>query len=358
MSRRTYPNFILKEIFEIPEVLEKICRETFEFSGKVRSLLRGARRVIFVGCGTSYHAGMLGQIFFEELAGIPTLNFIASEFNSREPIFQKGDLVVVISQSGETAETLVSMKLARENKLPILAVVNNSKSSMAKRADVFIDTAAGKETAVAATKSFMAQMAAIFRMAIFLGEQRRKITFQTKARLEQAFSKLPDGAREILSQSGVVKRMVLKYQKRRQFFFVGRKLNYPIAFEGAMKLKETSYLHGEGVATGELRHGPMAMVDRNLLLIFLIPKDSVYEKNLSVLREARKNGGQVVAIATEGDRVVKRYASEVIYIPKTLEVLSPFLTVIPLQLLAYFSAEVRGYNVDKPRNLAKWVTTE
>lgn len=361
-----FPNFTLKEIFEQPSALENSCRGRIDLKNKKTVLgglaglekeLAKAKRLVIIGSGTAHHAGMLGKTFIEELAGFPVLADYASEWHYKRQIFQKGDVLLAISQSGETADTLGALRDAKRKKILTLGITNSIGSTLARETHAGVYQHIGPEIGVAATKSFVSQAAIMLQMAVFLGKQ-RGLTDTAAHKILKGLRDLPLKMSRILDQSEKIKSLAEKYEKFDNFMFLGRKYNFPTALEGALKLKEISYAHAEGLPAGELKHGPIAMIDKDFPSIFIAPKDSIYEKNFSNIKEIRARNGLVLAVTTEGNLDLEKAVDDVIYIPETLPILYPFLAVVPLQLFAYSSAVIRGYNVDKPRNLAKSVTVE
>ncbi len=361
-----YPHFMLKEIFEEPEAIENSIRgrlipeEGLVKLGGLESVsekLKDAKRIHIAACGTSYLAGRVGEYLLEEYAGIPVEVDLASEFRYRKPVFRRGDILLAISQSGETADTLAAIREAKEKGLLTLGIVNMVGSTMARDTDAGVYQHVGPEIGVASTKAFTSQVAILVLITLLLGRQ-REMSLVMGERIAKELQKTPELMRHILEQNDFIKSLAEKYQKYQNFLYLGRKYNLPVALEGALKLKEISYVHAEGYGAGELKHGPIAMIDENFPSIFIAPQDSVYEKMVSNLQEVRARKGPVIAVATEGDKKIRELADDVIYIPKTLEMLTPLLSVIPLQLFAYHFGVMRGYDVDKPRNLAKSVTVE
>ncbi len=362
-----FDHFMLKEIFEQPEtVLNSLRGRLISEEGKavlgglksVEDRLRRIERLTIVACGTAYYAGLVGEYMLEEYAGLSTEVCIASEFRYRKSILNpKTDAVLVLSQSGETADTLAAVKEAKEKGVLALGIVNVIGSTIAQETDGGIYNHAGPEISVASTKVFVSQLVVLALLAMFLGRQRQMSVVMGK-RIAEELLKIPGLINQILQSNDSIKDIAKKYYKYDNFFFLGRKYNYPIALEGALKLKETSYSHAEGAASGELKHGPLAMVDSDFPTIFICPKDSVYEKNISNLQEVKARKGIIIAVATIGDEEIKKDADDVFYIPKALEMLTPILAVIPLQLFAYYVSSLKGCDVDKPRNLAKSVTVE
>lgn len=361
-----YPHFMLKEIFEQPASIENSLRgRVVPENGMARlggldavlPALKKARRIIIAACGTAYFAGRVGEYMLEEYAGIPVEVDIASEFRYRKPVFRDGDILLVLSQSGETADTLAAVREAKEKGVLTLGIVNAVGSTIARETDAGVYQHIGPEIGVASTKAFTSQMAIMALSTLLLGRQRDMSVVMGK-RIARELQKIPSHIRAVLQMHGAIRGLAEKYQRYENFFYLGRKYNMPVAYEGALKLKEISYVHAEGYGAGELKHGPIALIDDQVPSVVIVPQDSVYEKMVSNIEEIKARGGPVIAVATEGDTAIKNSADDVLYIPKTLEMLTPFLAVIPLQLFAYHFGVLRGYDVDKPRNLAKSVTVE
>lgn len=364
-----FPHFMLKEIFEQPDSIRNGIRGRIEKFlnedsapvlgglGLVEEKLRAIDKIFIVACGTSYYSGLIGEYILEEYAGIPTEVEFASEFRYRKPLLNKKTAVVAISQSGETADTLAAIREAKNKGALALGIVNVVGSTIARETDGGTYTLSGPETGVASTKAFTSQLTILILWALMLGRQ-RGMSFVMGRRIATELKEIPSIIDNILKKSSEIKRISKKYAKAKDFLYLGRKYNFPIGLEGALKLKEISYIHAEGYASGEMKHGPIALIDKHFPSIFVCPKDSVYEKNISGMQEIKAREGKIIAIATEGDREIKKIADDVIYIPKTLEMLTPLLSVIPLQLFAYYVAVLNGRDVDKPRNLAKSVTVE
>jgi glucosamine--fructose-6-phosphate aminotransferase (isomerizing) len=361
-----YPHFMLKEIMEEPAALRDSLRGRMvteeglvKLGGieAVEDVLRRAKRLLVMACGTAYFAARVGEYMIEEYAGIPVEVDIASEFRYRKPVFLEGDVVLVISQSGETADTLGALKEARAKGVPTLGIVNVVGSTIARETDAGIYQHAGPEIGVASTKAFLSQVAILSLLTVYLGRM-REMSLITGKRILGELEKIPSLVSEILEQRGEIERFAEKYRRFRNFLFLGRKYNLPVAYEGALKLKEISYVHAEGCGAGEIKHGPIAMIDGNFPSFVIAPRDSVYEKSVSNIEEIKARGGPVFAIATKGDGAIASRADGVFFIPKTLEMLTPLLSVIPLQLFAYYFGVISGCDVDKPRNLAKSVTVE
>jgi glucosamine--fructose-6-phosphate aminotransferase (isomerizing) len=342
-------HFMLKEILETPIVLDGLATSDFVLPPTVLNKLVNAERILILGCGTSYHAGLLGKIFLERFGHVSVMTIIASEWNSLPDENGKFDLAILISQSGETAEILSAFKILRAKNIFTIAITNAEKSSVAQEADFSIYQNAGLEKSVAATKTFISQAAILLRLAL---------TVKKSETATRELKKLSNLTRQIIKQELRIKAIAMKYKRFDRLFVFGRGTNLPIALEGALKLKESAQVFTEGLPTGELRHGPMAMIDKKLPSIFILPIDSDYRKNLSILADVKKNGGSIIVITTEGNKDLAKLVKDVIYIPKTVEYFYPFLSAVALQLLAYWSGVLRGCNVDKPRNLTKAVTKE
>ncbi len=362
-----YKHFMLKEIHEQPDVVEATLRGRVDLAGGdvfgaeigvTPELARGIKRVYFVACGTSNHAAMAGRHWIEKIARVPAVWELASEVRYRDPIFFPDDLVVAISQSGETIDTLFAVKAAKAAGAKVLAVCNVVDSAIPRLSDGSLYTHAGPEIGVASTKCFTAQLAALLLLAVYLGRRRDTLP-QDKARdLLQALWETPNHMREVLGDADYMHVIAKKLTHAKDVLFLGRGLGFPIALEGALKLKEISYAHAEGYAAGEMKHGPIALIDENLPVVVIAPQDAHYEKTLSNMQEVRAREGQVIAIATKGDEAVMELAQHFVWLPKVADDVLPLLTVLPLQLIAYYVANLKGNDVDQPRNLAKTVTVE
>ncbi|MFA5207689.1 MAG: glutamine--fructose-6-phosphate transaminase (isomerizing) [Candidatus Paceibacterota bacterium] len=361
-----YKHFMLKEIMEEPNVIEDAMRgRLLEGEGSVKlgglesvqDKLREIDNITLIGCGTAYYASKVGEYMLEEYSNIPTSTDIGSEFRYRKPIVNKKTAAIFISQSGETADTLAALREMKAKGVLTLGVTNVVGSSQSRETDAGVYTRSGPEIAVASTKAFIGQLTTLALITIYLGRQRDMSVVMGK-RIVSELMKIPELAKEILKQKDEIKKIAEKYKQYRDFFFIGRKYNYPIALEGALKLKEISYVHAEGVAGGELKHGPLALIDENCPTIAICPSDSVYEKMISNIEEIKARRGKVIAIATIGNEEIKDIVDDVIYIPKTLEMLTPILSAIPLHLFAYYFADSLDRDIDKPKNLAKSVTVE
>jgi glucosamine--fructose-6-phosphate aminotransferase (isomerizing) len=366
LAKGGYEHFMLKEIFEQPETIENAMRGRLlidEGTARLDGLnlvlqeLRGIRRLVFVACGTSWHAALVGKYMIEDLSGIPVEVEYASEFRYRNPIIEPHTLVFVISQSGETADTLAALREAAHKGATVLGICNAVGSSIARETHGGVYLHAGPEIGVASTKAFTSQLTVLSLLTLLLGRMRR-ISHSDGVAIAKAMALIPEQVRQILKQNENVRKIAEEYAKHNNFLYLGRSFNFPVALEGALKLKEISYVHAEGYPAAEMKHGPIALIDKDMPSVVLAIKDSIYEKVISNIQEVKARGGSVIAIATEGDLDIERYARHVIYIPKTISMLSPLLSVIPLQLLAYHIAAIRGCEIDQPRNLAKSVTVE
>ena len=365
-ERGNYPHFMLKEIFEQPRTVENALRgridhheATAKFGGLNMSLaeLREVDRIVIPACGTSWHAALIGEYLFEEFAHIPAEIEYASEFRYRNAPIEKHTLVLVITQSGETADTLAGLRESKRRGHKVLAICNVVGSTIAREADGGIYLHAGPEIGVASTKAFTSQVTVLTLLALMMGRI-RMLSASHGAQLLRALEAIPKQMESILAQNETIRRIALKYASAEDFFFLGRQYNFPVALEGALKLKEISYIHAEGYPAAEMKHGPIAMIDEKTPTVFVIPTDELYEKTFSNLEEIKARKGPIIAIATEGNEKIHKKVDDVIYIPPTLDPLNPLLAAIPLQLLAYHIAVARGCDVDKPRNLAKSVTVE
>ena len=366
IAKGGYEYFMLKEIFEQPEAVRTALRGRLDPRemrinlGGLAEVARGlvkTRRLIITACGTAWHAGLVGEYMFEDLARIPTEVEYASEFRYRNPIVEDGTLVIAISQSGETADTLAALREARDKGAMALGIVNVVGSTIARECDAGVYLHAGPEIGVASTKAFTCQLAVEAQIALMLGRRR----FMSQAEMThylRALSEIPDKIEQVLKQSDMIRDMVGQYVDHDNWLFLGRAYNYPVALEGALKLKEISYIHAEGMPAAEMKHGPIALIQDGMPVVFVAPKCPTYQKVISNIEEVRARKGRVIAVATEGDEEIRRYCDHVIYVPDCPPPLQPMLTTVPLQLLAYHAAVARGCNVDKPRNLAKSVTVE
>lgn len=361
-----YEHFMLKEIFEQPRALRTSLQGRVDVKrgeirlggvGEYARRLANAKRVVFIGQGTALHACMIGKYMFEELAKVHAESDFASEFRYRNPIVEDGTVVIAVSQSGETADTLAALQEAKQRGALALGVVNVVGSSIARETDAGVYLRVGPEIGVASTKAFTGQVLVNSMLATFMG-RRRFLSQEHVSNLLRELEGIPDKIERILEWSERIRIATAKYVHRENWLFLGRGVNYPVALEGALKLKEISYIHAEGMPAAEMKHGPIALIDEGMPVVFVATRNSQYEKVLSNIEEVRSRGGHVIAVATEGDDHIKTLAKEVFYVPECTEMFQPLLTVIPLQLLAYHAAVLRGKDVDKPRNLAKSVTVE
>jgi glucosamine--fructose-6-phosphate aminotransferase (isomerizing) len=361
-----YEHFMLKEIMEGPEVIENTLRGRLisekgavKLGGleSVKEKLANIERIIITAQGTAYLAGLTGEYMLEEFAGIPVEVEYASEFRYRNPVLNQRTALIAVTQSGETLDTLEAVREGKRRGALTLGIVNAVGSTIARETDAGVYNHAGPEISVASTKAFLSQLTVLSLLTIFLGRERGMSAEEGKE-IAKALKELPDKVRRVLEQREKIESLAKKYIGNRDFLFLGRRYNYPVAFEGALKLKEISYIHAEGCGAGEMKHGPIAMIDKEFPTIALAPKDSMYEKMISNIHEIKARKGPVIAIATEGDKEIAKLVDDVIYVPQTLEMLSPILNVVPLQLFAYYFAKEKGLNVDRPRNLAKSVTVE
>jgi glucosamine--fructose-6-phosphate aminotransferase (isomerizing) len=313
------------------------------------------KRLIILACGTSYYAGLIGEYLFEEIAKIPTEVHFASEFRYREEPFEEGTAAIVISQSGETADTLAALHKAKERGLLTLGVVNAVGSTITRETDAGVYNHAGPEIGVASTKAFISQLTILILMATYLSKNNGH---PSSHKLLQEIERIPEKIQTILNKASEIENLAEKYKHYTNFLFLGRRYNYPVAIEGALKLKEISYIHAEGCGAGEMKHGPIAMISKTFPTMAIVPQNSVSEKMFSNLEEIRARKGPICAIATEGDKHIPSLAESYFFVPKTIEPLEPLLTIVPLQLFAYYVGTKLGFDVDKPRNLAKSVTVE
>jgi len=363
-----FKHFMLKEIHEQPRAIEdtlrgRLDREHGDVHGHEIGLTdadaRAISRVYLIACGTSHHAAMVGRYYLESIAKVPAVVELASELRGRDPVVGPGDLVVAVSQSGETIDTLVAAREAKERGAKVLALANVIGSAIPRMSDAALYTHAGPEIGVASTKCFTTQLAALLLLTVWLGRRRGTLGEAEARAIVEGLAKLPVQMREvILGTRQLVQNLAKRNRDARDVLFLGRGLSYPIALESALKLKEISYVHAEGYAAGEMKHGPIALIDESVPVFVLMPKDRWRDRTASNLEEAKAREGQVVAIATEGDEHAHRIAPDVIELPEAPEAITPFLSVLPMQLYAYYVADLKGTDVDQPRNLAKTVTVE
>jgi glucosamine--fructose-6-phosphate aminotransferase (isomerizing) len=362
-----YDHFMLKEIFEQPITIRDCLRGrldatagTITMSGieKYAEQIGNANRIVMVACGTSWHAGLIAEYIFEEVCRINVEVEYASEFRYRNPVINKGDVIIAISQSGETADTLVAIENAKAKGAIILGVVNVVGSSIARLSDAGAYTHAGHEIGVASTKAFTAQLVVLTMIALKIGYLKGTLSHQRYTHLLRELDAVPDKITRLLEGVEQVKTLALKYKDARDFLYLGRGYNFPVALEGALKLKEISYIHAEGYPAAEMKHGPIALVDENLPVVVIATKDSYHEKVISNMQEIKARKGKIIAVINEGDEQSIAVANDVIMVPEADEIIAPLLSTIPLQLLSYYIGVAKGIDVDKPRNLAKSVTVE
>lgn len=363
-----YDDFMLKEIFEQPHAIRETMRGRVH-DNKIRldeihltdAEIKMIDKVFIVACGTSYHAGMVAKYAIESWVRVPVEIDIASEFRYRNPILDDRTLLVAVSQSGETADTLAGMRFAREQGAKIMAITNVVSSTISREADGVLYTHAGPEIGVAATKTLVAQIIALYLLTLYLSTVRRSLSVEDEAEIvEELFrmDKIVDDLLEDDAQIKMMKKYADRHADKSDFLFIGRSVGFPVALEGALKLKEISYIHAEGYAAGELKHGPIALVEKAVPIVAIATEGHVYDKVISNIMEVKARGANVLAIASRDDTQIAKYANEVIYVPRTSEILSAVPAVVPLQLISYYIAKIRGCNVDQPRNLAKSVTVE
>ncbi|TDI99495.1 MAG: glutamine--fructose-6-phosphate transaminase (isomerizing) [Caldithrix sp.] len=366
IEKSGYDHFMLKEIMEQPQTIEDAMRGrllseegTARLGGirhEMESLLY-APQILLSACGTSWHASLIGEYMLEEFARTPVEVEYASEFRYRDPIIERGAVMFVISQSGETADTLAAMKEAKRKGAKVFGICNVVGSTIARESDAGIYLHAGPEIGVASTKAFTSQVMVLSLLSLLMARM-RNLGASKGIDIVNEMKALPKKVEKILQTHELIKEIAKEYHQSQNFLYLGRGYNFPVALEGALKLKEISYIHAEGYPAAEMKHGPIALIDENMPVVFIATKDSTYEKITSNIEEVKARSGRIIAIATEGDEEISKRADHVIYIPPTLEFLTPILTIIPLQLLAYYIAILRGCDVDQPRNLAKSVTVE
>ncbi len=363
-----YKHFMLKEICEQTEVVRdtlrgRICLEKSgvflkeEISWDKKEIDE-IGKIFIVACGTSYHSGLIGKYVLEDLVKIPCEVDLASEFRYRSPLVKKNDLVIVITQSGETADTLAALREAKKKKVKTLAICNVIDSSIARECDCVVYTRCGPEIGVASTKAFMGQLIVLYLFSLYLAKIKGSLSPIKTEEIISALFELPIKIEETIKMQDIIQDYAQRFFKKSDFLYLGRNVNYPIALEGALKLKEIAYIHAEGYAAGEMKHGPIALIDENMPVLVIANQGKVYDKILSNIKEVKARDGIVIVLASKGDRKIHKEVEDVFYLPKTLEILTPVLNVIPLQFLAYYIAVKRGCDVDQPRNLAKSVTVE
>ncbi|HRQ50951.1 MAG TPA: glutamine--fructose-6-phosphate transaminase (isomerizing) [Agriterribacter sp.] len=362
-----YDHFMLKEIFEQPHTIYDCLRGrldvvqgTITMSGIQNNMerIKNANRILIIACGTSWHAGLVAEYVTEELCRIPVEVEYASEFRYRNPVIRRGDMIIAISQSGETADTLVAIERAKEQGAVILGIVNVVGSSISRISHAGAYTHAGPEIGVASTKAFTAQLTVLTMVALMIAKERNTISHDRYIHLLNELNDVPEKVKHVLESADHIKAVALKYKDVSDALFLGRGYNFPIALEGALKLKEISYIHAEGYPAAEMKHGPIALVDESLPVVFVATKDACHEKIISNIQEIKARKGKVIAVMTEGDETITGMADDVLPIPEADELIAPIISTIPLQLLSYYIGVAKGYDVDKPRNLAKSVTVE
>lgn len=364
-EKNGYETFMLKEIFEQPKVIKDCMSSRLNDDGvKLDNISLGKKelekinRIYIVACGTAYYAGMIGKYLIERVVKIPVNSEFASEFRYKDPLIDENTLVIVVSQSGETADTLAAMRLAKEKGSRVLGIVNAVGSSIAREADDVLYTLAGPEIAVASTKAFTAQVVSMYLITCHIALELNKMSFEQYKEIREEMEKLPYIVNNVLSKSQRIKRFMNKYIGSKNVFYIGRGLDYVVSMEGSLKLKEIAYLHSEPYAAGELKHGPIALIEESTLVVGIVTQEELFEKTVSNIRECKARGAKVLAIAMEGNTEIKKYADDVFYIPRINWMLTPLVANIPQQLFAYYMALGLGNDVDKPRNLAKSVTVE
>jgi len=359
-----FKHFMLKEIHEQPRAVADTLVGRIDLENDDVNLdgieldVKNIKRIIFIACGTSYHASMVGEFLVEGLARIPVECDLASEFRYRDPIVGPGDLVVAVSQSGETLDTMEAIREAKKKGAKVLAISNVVEASIPRLADYAFYTHAGPEIGVASTKAFTTQLIGMALLAVHLGRRTGTLSRERAREVLSELVQLPNKMKEVVEQGAHLQVLARRYGMAHGFLFLGRGSQYPIALEGALKLKEISYIHAEGYAAGEMKHGPIALIDDQLPVVVLVPRNASYEKSISNLAEVRARQGKVLAIATRGDHEIGSHADDVVLVPETAVELQPILTVLPLQMLSYYVADLKGTDVDQPRNLAKSVTVE
>ena len=366
IERGGYPHFMLKEIHEQPEALRNTLRGRIDPSGSGVTLgglgsvdcsPAHLRRIVIAGCGTAWHAALVGKYLIEEIARVPTDVEYSSELRYRNAIVEDGTIALFISQSGETADTIAAMNEMRAKGATVLGVINVVGSTLARETQAGMYLHAGPEIGVASTKAFTSQVAVLTLLSVLLGRQRH-LSAERCAEILEGLRACPPAIEAVLRSDDAIRELVARHIDRQNWLYLGRGVNFPVALEGALKLKELSYIHAEGMPAAEMKHGPLALIDRGMPVVFVAPRDSTTDKVIANIEEVRVRGGHVIAIATEGDSELAAVADDVVFVPRVLAPLSPLLTTVPLQLIAYHAALQRGHDVDRPRNLAKSVTVE
>lgn len=362
-----YEKFMMKEMHEQPQVIHQMLtsrikkdkiRVEFVHPGLAPERMKHLHKICIVACGTAYHAGIVGRYLLEHFTNIPVEIDIASEFRYRKPKLSKNTFIIGVTQSGETADTIACLREAKKKGCYILSICNVLGSTIARESDAVIHTHAGPEIGVASTKAYTAQLAAFCLLTIYLAQLNGQMTFDLAKQIIHELETIPNKMQAMLDKKEMIKKIAYKYSKATSILYLGRGFNYPTALEGALKNKEISYTHAEGYAAGEMKHGPIALIDKELPVVCICTKGDFYDKILNNMKEVEARNGRIIAVATEGDKEVKEIAEDVIYVPKTWDEISPLVNVVPLQLFAYYFALARGCDIDKPRNLAKSVTVE
>lgn len=364
-EKNGYKHFMLKEIYEQPRVVEDTLRgKITETSVNLEEMklsdaeLKGIEKINIVACGTSYHAGLVGKYILEKKLRIPVEVDVASEFRYKDPIVNNKNLVILISQSGETADTLAALREAKKKGAKVIGIINVVGSTITRESDGTIYTNAGPEMGVASTKAFVSQLVALYLLMVYLGEKREVLSVQERKEIIDNLKSIPEMIDEVLKRDGEILKASEEFKDVHSLMYIGRNLNYPIALEGALKLKEISYIHAEGYPAGELKHGPIALIEEKVPTVAIAVKGDTYDKMISNIQEIKARSGKIIAVATDGDHKINDFADVVLRVHEIDELYSPILTVLPLQLLGYHIADKRGLDVDKPRNLAKSVTVE
>jgi glutamine---fructose-6-phosphate transaminase (isomerizing) len=366
IEKSGYPHYMLKEIFEQPKTITDAFRgRLLQSEGRVKlgglseveDRLAEARKIVLIACGTSWHAALIAEYIIEEYCRIPVEVEYASEFRYRNPVIGKNDAIIVISQSGETADTLAALREGKHKGALCLGIVNSVGSTIARETDAGVYIHAGPEIGVASTKAFTSQVTVLIQIMILIARKKSMSVVRGQALIDELIG-IPEKIKTILAQSQTIEDIAEKFKDNQNFLYLGRGVNFPVALEGALKLKEISYIHAEGYPAAEMKHGPIALIDEDMPVVFIATKDLIYDKVMSNIEEVRARKGKVIAVACQGDDKISKLADHVIYIPEISQALMPILSVIPLQLLAYYIAVKRGCDVDQPRNLAKSVTVE
>jgi len=362
-----YEHFMLKEICEQPDTIQNTYRGRFNFETGIAKLggldsvinkMYNAKRFIITACGTAWHAGLVGEYLIENYCRIPVEVEYASEFRYRRPIINPDDVVILISQSGETADTLAALREAKKYGATTVGIVNVIGSTIAREVDAGTYIHAGPEIGVASTKAFTSQIMSLILITLMLAQHKGTISTKERLLIAKELKQLPDKITQIVNQREDYKKVAEEFVNSRNFLYLGRGINFPVALEGALKLKEISYIHAEGYPAAEMKHGPIALIDENMPVVFIAPKDRIYSKIISNIEEVRARKGRIIALATEGDENIRNYADFILRVPETLPIFAPIINIIPLQFLSYYIATMRNCNVDQPRNLAKSVTVE